>query len=462
MATTIFASQALTPMGWQQNITVEIGHDGVISDIIEHASKTEILPTANHHVGILLPAMCNVHSHSFQRAMGGLAETKGPSASDDFWTWRKVMYRFLEILSPDDVEAIAAQVHMEMIKSGFAASAEFHYLHHDPQGQPYSQVEELSLRHFSAAQQSGIGYTHLPVLYMQGGLDGSELQGGQLRFGNNIGQFESLYSSISAQMGLLPNDSVLGIAPHSLRAVSKDGLHACINIATSGPIHIHAAEQVGEVKEVKAAFGIPPVRWLLDNFPVDHRWCLIHATHMDNTEVKDLALSRAVAGLCPITEANLGDGIFEASQFMQHGGTFGIGADSNVKIGLSEELRMLEVSQRLRDRKRVVLSSDTLASNGRFLYAQAATGGAKAIGRNSGRIEKGALADLVALDDESSALVGLVGDTILDTWIFSCNDNVVREVWAAGRHILQGGRHINEEQIAGRFFDTIKKLRKAL
>ncbi|MFT5543386.1 MAG: formimidoylglutamate deiminase [Glaciecola sp.] len=456
MATTIFAAQALTAAGWRQNVTVKIGNDGLITDIFENSN------TADHRVGILLPALSNVHSHTFQRAMGGLAERQGPQSFDDFWTWRKVMYRFLELLTPEDVEAIAAQVHLEMIKSGYAASGEFHYVHHDQGGRQYAQIEELSLRHFSAALQSGIGYTHLPVLYMQGGLDGSKLQGGQLRFGNNIDQFESLYSKISANMGLLPNDSILGIAPHSLRAVTIDGLRKCIDIAPNGPIHIHAAEQVGEVKEVSEHLGSRPIRWLLDNMPVDKRWCLIHATHMDSAEIMDFALSGAVAGLCPITEANLGDGIFEASQFMRHGGTFGIGADSNVKIALSEELRMLEVSQRLRDQKRVVLRSEKVPSNGRYLYEEAARGGAQALGRNAGRIEIGALADLVALDDQHCSLAELKEDAILDTWIFSCNDNIVSDVWSAGRHVLCDRLHIREEQISSRFLMTIKKLRRAL
>lgn len=461
MTTTIFAKQALTSTGWLQNVVVEIGDDQRITNITQGLSHTAV-SDADSRVGVLLPALSNLHSHSFQRAMGGLAEKRGSSSHDDFWTWRKVMYRFLEILSPDDIEAIAAQVQIDMIKSGYAASAEFHYVHHAHNGKPYAQLAELSMRHFNAALQTGIGYTHLPVLYMQGGLDGRKLQGGQLRFECDIEQFQTLHSSLSASMNLLPKDAVLGVAPHSLRAVTLDGLRQCEIIASNAPLHIHAAEQVGEVNEVKEVLGAPPIRWLLDNMSVDKRWCLIHATHMQHDEVTDLALSGAVAGLCPITEANLGDGIFEASSFLQQGGTFGIGADSNVKIALSEELRMLEVSQRLRDKKRVVLCTPSTPSNGRYLYEQAARGGAQAIGRDSGRIEIGALADLVALDDQHSSLVALEGDTILDTWIFTCNDDIVTDVWAAGRHVLQNKMHQHEEKIAARFLKTITKLRKAL
>ncbi len=467
MATSIYAKQALTSQGWKENIRVEIDEKGRIAQIEEAKPHSDNIPARlasgpEHKVGILLPAMSNLHSHSFQRAMAGLAESKSTHSHDDFWTWRKVMYRFLDLITPEDTQAIAAQVQMEMIASGYAASAEFHYVHHDQNGNQYAQIDELSTRHFSAALQSGIGYTHLPVLYMQGGLDGRGLQGGQLRFGCNLDQFNSLYQNLKDNIKNLPEDAVLGVAPHSLRAVTKQGLEACIALASEGPIHIHAAEQITEVQEVTNALGAPPIRWLLDNMPIDKRWCLIHATHMNNSEIRDFALSGAVAGLCPITEVNLGDGIFAANQFLMQGGYFGIGSDSNVKIALSEELRMLEVSQRLRDKKRLVLCDDRIRSNGRFLYEQAAVGGARALGRNAGKIEVGMLADLVALDENHPSIVGLKTDQILDTWIFSCNDNLVHEVWAAGRHVLQGGIHFQQDHISGQFLKTIKKLRSAL
>ncbi len=457
MTTSIAAAQALTSEGWRQDILVEIDDDGRISNIADNTGFD-----TTHTVGILLPALSNVHSHSFQRAMAGLAEKRGPTAHDDFWSWRKIMYRFLEILSPDDIEAIAAQVQMEMLEAGFAAQAEFHYLHHAPGGQRYDQLEETSLRHFAAAQSTGIGYTHLPVLYMQGGLDGRRLEGGQLRFGCDIDQFEQLFTNIRAQMPDFPADSILGVAPHSLRAVSADGLNAALALSPGTPFHIHAAEQIGEIEEVQQALGSRSVRWLLDNLQVDDRWCLIHATHMDDTEVDGLARSGAVAGLCPITEANLGDGIFNASRYMHGGGAFGIGADSNVRITLSEELRMLEVSQRLRERRRVVLSDENTVSNGRYLYQRAAAGGAQAIGRNSGCIEIGALADLVALDDTHYSIAGLTGDTVLDTWVFACGDELVSDVWSAGRHTVKSGTHINRDKVTARFLQTIKRLRQAL
>jgi formimidoylglutamate deiminase len=456
MATSIFAKQVLTSSGWQENVSIHIDDEGHISNI----SKSQ--GGEDHRVGILLPALSNLHSHSFQRAMAGLAEKRGSNPIDDFWTWRKVMYRFLEILKPDDVEAIAAQVQMEMLESGYASSAEFHYLHHDHNGAHYDNVAELSERLFQASLNTGIGYTHLPVLYMHGGLDKRKLQGGQLRFGCNIDEYQMLHSQLSQGMKSLPKDFVLGVAPHSLRAVTKEGLLIANSLDKKTPMHIHIAEQQNEVNEVMNALNKRPVRWLLDNFDVDERWCLIHATHMDETEVLDLAKSGAVAGLCPITEANLGDGIFDANKFLHAGGRFGLGSDSNVKIALSEELRMLEVSQRLRDQRRVVLSTEETVSNGRYIYDRAATGGAQALGRNSGRIEVGALADLVALDDEHYSIAGLSKDTVLDTWIFACGDELVSDVWAAGRHVVSDGVHIRHDQITIKFKQTMQRLRKEL
>ncbi|MDN3646596.1 formimidoylglutamate deiminase [Pontixanthobacter aestiaquae] len=456
MATTISARQALTAQGWRENVTVSIGDDGRIADVAGEDTRVD------HTVGVLLPGLSNVHSHSFQRAMAGLAEQRGPSTKDDFWTWREVMYRFLELLTPDDVEAIAAQVQMEMLEAGYSAQAEFHYLHHAPGGGTYDQLDEMSQRHFSAADLTGIGYTHLPVLYMRGGLDGRALAGGQLRFGCDIDRFETLYSELAARLTDLPPDFTLGVAPHSLRAVSRDGLDAALALAPDGPIHIHAAEQVGEVREVKGALGAMPVEWLLANMPVDQRWCFIHATQMEPSETIGLARSGAVAGLCPLTEANLGDGIFDGSRFLKHGGRIGIGSDSNIRIAVAEELRTLETTQRLRDKQRVVLTSDAAPSNGRALYERVAVGGAQAIGRNSGRIEAGAWADLTALDDSSHMLAALEGDTMLDTWIFAGDDSLVCDVWSAGRHVVTNGQHVRRDAIVARFTETMIRLRHAL
>lgn len=449
----ILAQQALLTDGWHDNVTIEINQVGAIKSVGESTSNPDI------EVGILLPSIANVHSHSFQRAMAGLAEKRGPGTTDDFWTWRKVMYRFLELLTPEDIEAIAAQVQMEMLEAGFASQAEFHYVHHAPNGVAYDQVDETSQRHLQAALMTGMGYTHLPVLYMQGGLDGRQLDGGQLRFGCGLKQFSALIEQIRSSLHQYPKDFRLGVAPHSLRAVSTEGLDMCVSLADEHPIHIHAAEQIAEVQEVERALKARPVRWLLDNQPVDSRWCLIHATHLDDREIVDLARSRAVAGLCPITEANLGDGIFDAEKFIGNQGTIGIGSDSNVRISLNEELRALETSQRLRERRRLILTNSEKPSNGRMLYNAAAKGGAQAIGRNSGSIQAGALADLVALDEKHIALAGLKDDTILDTWIFASGSDLVSDVWSAGRHVVKNGRHVNHYTIRKHYKETIQRLR---
>jgi formimidoylglutamate deiminase len=455
--TKISARQALTANGWARAVIVTIDGAGVISNISEGEGGS-----ADHSVGVLLPALSNVHSHSFQRAMAGLAEARGGKALNNFWTWRQVMYRFLEILTPEDIGVIAAQVQMEMLEAGYGSHAEFHYLHHAPGGAHYDTIDELSLRHIEAAQLTGIGYTHLPVLYMQGGLDGRALKGGQVRFGCSIDDFEKLHAAISERFRDITPDFTLGVAPHSLRAVSIPGLRACLDIAQSGPFHIHAAEQTGEVEEVIAALHARPVQWLLDNMPVGERWCFIHATHLDHDETDRLAQSGAVAGLCPITEGNLGDGVFNASRYTAQGGAFGIGSDSNVIIALTEELRMLEVSQRLRDQRRLVLTDEAIPSNGRFMYERAARGGAQAIGRNAGRIEIGALADFVALDDNHHAISGLSADLILDAWIFASSNGAISDVWAAGRHVVSDGVHKKRAQIAPAFRATVKRLRESL
>lgn len=425
------------------------------------AALTDKAGAATAYFDILLPAPANVHSHSFQRAMAGLTEYRGDSAHDDFWSWRSLMYRFLEALTPEDIEAIAAQTQMEMLEAGYAAIGEFHYIHHQNGGASYSQPAELSLRLLAAAQHTGIGYTHLPVLYMRGGLDDRPLEAGQLRFGCDIDRFDALYENMSTAMADGPADYRLGVAPHSLRAVTHEGLNYAAALPGRRPIHIHIAEQTAEVDAVKNALGAGPVRWLLDHLPVDDRWSLIHATHMAADEIVDVARSEAVAGLCPITEANLGDGVFEAGAFIDAGGRFAVGSDSNVRISLSEELRLLEYSQRLSARRRCILA-DRTRSCGRFLYDHATTYGAQSIGREAGTIRKGAFADLLALDMDHIALAGLSGDRIVDAWLFAADDSAVSDVWAAGRHVVQKGRHIARDAIEQRFSTTISKLRSAL
>jgi formimidoylglutamate deiminase len=454
---TLFCEGALLAGGWARDVRVTLGADGRIA-AIEAGARAQ---TGDERLTgrILLPAPSNLHSHAFQRAMAGMTEARGPDARDSFWTWRKLMYRFLETLNPDDVEAIAALVQVEMAEAGYAAVGEFHYLHNQPGGAPYANPAELAERITAAASETGLGLTLLPVLYMQGGCDGRPLAGGQLRFACGLDAFSRILEGSVAAAGGLPGDTRVGVAPHSLRAVPPEAVRMAATLRPGNPVHIHAAEQVAEVAEVEAAHGARPVALLLDQVGIDQRWCLIHTTHMQPAETQALARSGAVAGLCPITESNLGDGIFDATRFRESGGVFGVGSDSNLRISLSEELRTLEYSQRLGDQARAVLAGP--GSTGRALFEGAVAGTARACGRGSGAIEVGRLADLMTLDGDNLALAGLDGDMALDGWIFAGDDRAVRDVWSAGRRLVTAGRHFARDAVEVRYRAVIARLRNA-
>jgi formimidoylglutamate deiminase len=440
----IWAETALTPEGWQRDVLVSVDSSGVIASV-EAGSQPDGART-----GILLPAPVNLHSHAFQRAMAGLTERRGDDPSDSFWTWRKLMYRFLNHLGPEHVEAITAFVQMEMLEAGYAAVAEFHYLHHQPGGVPYDNLPELSSRISAAAATSGIGLTLLPVLYEHGGCDGRALGPGQIRFGNDPDRFGKLWEGAKASLRHLPSDANIGVAPHSLRAVSNGGLTFAEALAPDRPIHMHLAEQVAEVEEVEAAWGKRPADWLMSAHNITNRWCLIHCTQMTPDETVRLAQTGAVAGLCPITESSLGDGIFDGMRYTGAGGKFGVGSDSNIRISLAEELRTLEYSQRLQHRGRAMLATPE-KSTGRVLFDGACAGGAQAAGRPTGAIAPGMYADLVALDAHHIDLTGRPGDTLLDSFIFAGDSSMVSEVWAAGRHMVRDGRHVAREAITSAY-----------
>jgi formiminoglutamate deiminase len=448
----IFAKRARLSSGWAQNVRVALDNGRITAVDMNAAVSPEDIS-----VDTLLPSLANLHSHSFQRAMAGMTEVRA-AGQDSFWTWRTLMYRFMDHITPDHYEAIAALVFMEMLEAGYASVGEFHYVHHQPGGQPYDDLTELSGRVFAAAAQTGIGLTHLPVLYSYGGAGKVALNGGQLRFGNDVDRFNALVAQ--ARDGAardLPDDTQVGIAPHSLRATCPQDLAAVLADTNNGPVHIHVAEQPKEVADISAWLGARPVEWLLDNAAVDPRWCLIHATHMTDAETRALAQSGAVAGLCPITEANLGDGPFNGVDYLAAGGVFGIGSDSNVRIALPEELRMLEYSQRLRDLARNVLVPQA-GSVGDYLYLGAAQGGAQALNRDAGRIEVGALADLVAIDSNCPALCALKDDQLLDGLCFAAGDDTVTDLWSAGRHCVKGGQHIQRDRIVARYKTTVQDL----
>ncbi len=447
----LWAEKALTSTGWQSDTRIEINADGVIQSV------TPDSPRDGAQYSILLPAPTNLHSHSFQRAMAGMTEWRGAEKHDSFWTWRVLMYRFLDQLTPDDIESIAAFVQMEMCEAGYAAVCEFHYIHHQSDGTPYNNIAELAERIAAAANTTGIGLTLLPVFYQYGGCDLRPLGPGQVRFGNDQQVYGELFEASKRAIKPLPDDCTIGVAPHSLRAVSRKDLTFATTIAPDAPFHLHVAEQVAEIDEVLAHWGERPMRWLLNNHRVDERWCLIHSTHMEMDETIALANSGAVAGLCPITESSLGDGIFDGATYLQNNGRFGIGSDSNLRISLSEELRTLEYSQRLRDRGRAILASEKY-STGRTLYEGAAKGSAQAAGRNSGTLEVGRLADIIALDGNATDLMFKQGDAILDAYIFAGDDHMITDLWSAGRHLVEDGQHRARTTIIERYRKTISSL----
>ncbi len=436
----LYAQTALIGTDWAHDVRLDCA-DGRVTQI-----ETGVQPQPDDtRVDVLLPALGNLHSHSFQRAMAGMTEFRA-AGRESFWTWRELMYRFLDRLTPDQMQAIAALTFMEMQEAGYAAVGEFHYVHHQPGGGTYDDLAELSTRIFSAASQTGIGLTHLPVLYTYGGVNQEPLGGGQLRFSNDVDRFLRLVETCESNAGFLPDDTVIGIAPHSLRATSPDDLSQLLAARPKGPVHIHISEQRKEVADVEAKLGQRPVAWLLDNADVTDRWCLIHATHLTTEETIAMAQSGAVAGLCPITEANLGDGTFNGPTYLEHNGAFGVGSDSNIRISLTEELRQLEYSQRLRDMARNIWVAQE-GSVGQTLYQGAATGAAQAMGRDSGVIEQGKLADLVAIDRTHPALCALGDHQLLDGLAFAAPDSVVTDTWCAGRHVVQSGRHIDRDRI---------------
>ena len=440
----LFFDHALLPSGWARDVRIAVDN-GIIVVVAEAAARKD----AHHTAGIAVPGLPNLHCHAFQRGMAGLAERRGPTA-DSFWTWREVMYRFLQRLSPDDVEAIAAFAYMEMLETGFTTVGEFHYLHHDVDGRPYADLGEMANRIAAASARSQIGLTLLPSFYANGGFGGAPPVAGQRRFLNDPDRFHALVERTRTIVASLPAARV-GIAPHSLRAVTPESLRAVCEAMADGPIHIHAAEQAGEVEACVAALGRRPVEWLLDNAGLNSRWCVIHATHATAAEVAALAASGAVAGLCPLTEASLGDGTFDGAGYLTAGGRFGVGTDSNIQIDAAAELRQLEYGQRLARRARNVMTVSERESTGRRLYASALIAGSQALQRPIGSLAVGSRADIVLLDENHPDLVARDGDRWLDAWIFVAGRSAVKTVLVGGETVVEEGRHKLRPDIEARF-----------
>jgi formimidoylglutamate deiminase len=432
------ADHALLPQGWTRDVLIEVNADGLLAALSPGCDANN----AERLAGPVIPGMPNLHSHAFQRAMAGLTEKGGP-AGDSFWSWREQMYRFLERLTPDDVQVIATRLYVEMLEAGYTSVAEFHYLHHDADGTPYADPAEMAWRHLAAADAAGIGLTLLPVLYAHSNFGGLPPTPGQRRFIHDGDAFDQLLETLAPSLNAPLRR--LGVAPHSLRAVTPEALHRAVATLTrldaTGPIHIHAAEQQKEIDDSLAWSGQRPVEWLVEHAHLDPRWTLIHATHMTPQETVALARSGATAGLCPSTEGDLGDGFFDAPRFLEAEGHFGIGGDSHVGVDPFQELRLFEYGQRLRAERRNVLVREIGASLGGALYRRAAAGGGQALGQSAGTLAVGQRADWVVLNIDDAALAEQHGDGWLDAAIFGPARRPVRDVMVGGVWQVRDGVH---------------------
>jgi len=443
----LWFESALLENGWSDRVRLTLA-DGKIEAV---EPGVDPAPEDERHF-VALPGLPNVHSHAFQRAMAGLAEARG-RADDDFWSWRELMYRFVGRIGPEECEAIAALAYAEMLEGGFTRVGEFHYLHHAPGGARYDDVAEMSGRIAAAADATGIGLTLLPVFYAHGGFGGQPAGTAQARFLNDVDGFAALVERAGTK---LAPDGVIGIAPHSLRAATPEELRDLLAVADRGPVHIHIAEQVKEVADCVAWSGKRPVRWLLDAMPVDARWTLVHATHVEPDEVAGIVASGAVAGLCPITEANLGDGVFPAAEFMALGGMIGIGSDSNVRIDAAEELRLLEYGQRLTRRARNVLAGEDRPATGARMFAAAVAGGGRSLGVGTG-LATGKPADIVSLNRDDPAFADRKGDALIDSWVFASRAGIDC-VWRGGVKQVENGRHRDRDAIDARYRVALNRL----
>jgi len=447
----LFAADALLPTGWARDVLIEWDAAGRLTAVTSGRQPAGATPRA---AGPVLPGMPNLHSHAFQRAFGGLTEFRGSAAQDSFWSWRTLMYRFASRISPEQVEAIATWLYIEMLEAGYTSVCEFHYLHHDADGQPYADDAELALALLRAAKRAGIGLTLLPVLYQTSGFGGTPPSEGQRRF---IRSTESMLRLLDRLRPLCEAQGArLGLAPHSLRAVPPEGLRDALAgldaIDATAPIHIHIAEQTAEVDACVAWSGQRPVAWLLDHAPVDARWCLVHATHMDADEYRRAAASGTVAGLCPTTEANLGDGIFDFNAWRAADGRWGVGSDSHACVNAAEELLMLEYSQRLATRQRNVGADAGHREVATALTLGAVHGGAQAAGRAVGGLAAGQQADFVVLDPSHVALQRLAAPEMLSAHVFASHrTSAVEAVWVGGRARVAAARHAAHGDAAAAF-----------
>ncbi len=450
--TTLFARKALLTSGWADNVRLEIV-DGQISTV---SAAAKAVP-GDTEVGYVMPGLCNAHSHAFQRALAGHTEQRSPSGRDNFWTWRERMYALAGRVDADTLTAIARQAYTEMLSSGYTAVAEFHYLHRDPKNPEGVDTMFAAIR--TAARESGIRMTYVPVLYERAGFDAPEPLPHQRSFAMSIDEFMAHYARAK---DLCDAATSIGIGAHSLRAVRRESLEVIANAANDAfvPMHLHIAEQQLEVDQCMASLGDRPVHWLLENFDVSRNWCLVHATHMDEEEIETMAASGAVAVLCPSTEANLGDGLFPLHDYLTHDGRIAIGSDSHVSINPFEELRWLEYGQRLATRSRNVASLRD-SHVGSELFLRSLEGGAAASGQGDNRIQAGAAADLLVLFEDDPMLAGHSDASRLDALVFSGYALPVERVMVNGEWVVIDGAHVNRDRARAAYAEAIAKLSAA-
>lgn len=457
-----YVNKILLANGWAAHKTLTIVN-GTITQITDGKDAT-----IDETLGTVIPGMINCHSHAFQRAFAGFSE-QGSEGQNSFWTWRKVMYQFLAKLTDTDAQIIATQLYIEMLKMGYTRVAEFHYLHHNIDGQVYDKTNHqhglatMAYAIFSAANTAGIGLTMLPVLYQYADFGKQTANKEQKRFINSIDQFNQLVNDCFVLSKQFSNTN-MGIAPHSLRAVDKSAIietsQHVRSLDKNAPIHIHISEQQKEVDDCLNYYGKRPVQWLLENINIDKRWCLIHATHINNEEQKALVQSQAVVGICPTTEANLGDGIFPTAPFLDLKGTIAIGSDSHISVNPIEELRWLEYAQRLSKQQRAILACLQSPSVGQNLWQKAASGGAQSTNSNTGCLAVGKQADLLVLDDQQTRLYANNQQQLLDSLIFASRENTIKDVMVNGQWVVRNGIHPQQESSTELFAKLLVKLSK--
>ncbi len=449
---TIDAAMLWTAGGWRANAGFELDGRGSVGAL---DTAAPIAGAGRLRPDWIVPGIPNLHSHAFQRAMAGLAERQTDPA-DSFWTWRETMYRFASKMTPESLHAVAAQLYAEMLEAGYTTVCEFHYLHHAPDGRPHADPAAMSRALVQAARDTGIRLTLLPVLYMTGGFDGRALSQRQRRFGHDVDAFLHLLDLLCEDAG---DGLHVGCALHSLRAVPAEAMRSVLEaLPAAMPVHIHIAEQIGEVQDCLALRGARPVEWLLANAGVDARWTLVHATHLDAEEVRGIAASGATVALCPTTEANLGDGLFPLREYLAAGGAWGIGSDSQISVSPVEELRWLEYGQRLITRHRNIAVRTGSTSVGETLLRDTLASGGNASGHAIGRLDAGACADWLVLDTDAPQFAGVRGEDAVDRWLFSGNRNLVREVHVGGRRVVADGRHVGRDAIAACYRATLADL----